>query len=346
MPNEPRLLFGDNPMRLITNKALRLRLIYLPVLILTIVSLAHASTPTKKFEAGKKGKVTGTIVSRNGDLVTINVKKESTSAIVNLTDNTKIEREKSFRLRGADMDVTAMVPGLTITAQGAGHSSGQLDAYKVTFNPDTFAVEVAEEQQIQANKAAAANAQTTANQGVAAAGHAQSSANVAQSSANQAQSSANQAQSTATAAGAGAVMDAEAISLVNKRVSDLGDYNTVAEAALFFDPDQSSLSADDKKALDKLAADAMSTQNYMIEIAGDASSTGTKSLNQKLSDERASAVAQYLRNSANVPMRRILAPAGYGATHAAAPNSDPEGRDINRRVDRKVLVNKGLNEPI
>jgi outer membrane protein OmpA-like peptidoglycan-associated protein len=45
-------------------------------------------------------------------------------------------------------------------------------------------------------------------------------------------------------------------------------------------------------------------------------------------------------------MRRILEPAGYGASHAAAPNSDPEGRDINRRVDVKVLVNKGLNEAI
>jgi outer membrane protein OmpA-like peptidoglycan-associated protein len=279
-------------------------------------------------------------------LVTINVKKESTSAIIDITDDTKVEREKSFRLRKADMDVTAMVPGLTISAEGVGNSKGQLDASKITFNPDTFAVEVAEEQQIEANKSAAANAQTTANQGVAAAGHAQTSANQAQSSANQAQGTANQAGQLAAAAGTGAVMDANAIALVNQRVSDLGDYTTVVEAALFFDPDQSNLSANDKQALDKLASDAMSTQNYMIEIAGYASSTGTKALNQKLSDERSAAVAQYLRNSANVPMRRILAPAGYGATHAAAPNTDPEGRDINRRVDVKVLVNKGLNEAL
>ena len=326
-------------MRLITSKTLRLRLLYLPAFILLLASFAYAATPTKKFEAGKKAKVTGTIVARNGDLVVINVKKESTSAIVNITDNTKVEREKSFRLRKADMDVTAMVPGLTISAEGVGNSKGQLDAGKITFNPDAFAIEVAEEQQIEANKSAAANAQTTANQGVAAAGQAQASAN-------KAQSSANQAQGTANAAGAGAVMDAEAISLVNKRVSDLGDYKTVVEAALFFESDQSSLSADDKKVLDKLASDAMSTQNYMIEIAGYASSTGTKTLNQKLSDERAAAVTDYLRNSANVPMRRILAPAGYGATHPAATNTDPEGRDINRRVDVKVLVNKGLNESI
>jgi outer membrane protein OmpA-like peptidoglycan-associated protein len=331
-------------MRLITIKTSRL--LYLPALILLLGALAHASTPTRKFEPGKKAKVTGTIVSRNGDLVTINVKKESTSAIVNITDDTKVEREKSFRLRRADMDVTAMVPGLTISAEGVGNSNGQLDASKITFNPDTFAVEVAEEQQIEANKSAAANAQTTANQGVAAAGHAQTSANQAQSSANQAQGTANQAGQLATAAGAGAVMDANAISLVNQRVSDLGDYSTVVEAALFFDPNQSTLSADDKQALSKLASDAMSTQNYMIEIAGYASSTGTKAENQKLSDERATAVAQYLRNSANVPMRRILTPAGYGATHAAAPNADPQGRDINRRVDVKVLVNKGLNEAL
>jgi outer membrane protein OmpA-like peptidoglycan-associated protein len=316
-------------------KAQRVR--YIPALIVLLASFVHAATPVQKFDAGKKAKVTGTIVSRDGDLVFIKVKKSSTSAVLNLTDNSKIEREKSFRLRRADMDVTAMVPGLTVTAEGVGNSKSQLDVSKVTFNPDTFAVEVAEEQQIEANKSAASEAQSTANQGVSAAAQAQSSAN-------QAQGTANQAGQLATVAGAGAIMNANDIALVNKRVSDLGDYKTVVEAALFFESDQSTLSDDDKKVLDKLAADAASTPNYMIEIAGYASSTGTKAQNQKLSDERAAVVAQYLRNTANVPMRRILAPAGYGATHAAATNADAQGRDINRRVDVKVLVNKGLDQ--
>jgi len=43
-------------------------------------------------------------------------------------------------------------------------------------------------------------------------------------------------------------------------------------------------------------------------------------------------------------MRRILAPAGYGATHRASTVSDPQGRALNRRVDVKILVNKGLND--
>ena len=45
-------------MRLITIKTSRL--LYLPALILLLGAFAHASTPTRKFEAGKKAKVTGT----------------------------------------------------------------------------------------------------------------------------------------------------------------------------------------------------------------------------------------------------------------------------------------------
>jgi outer membrane protein OmpA-like peptidoglycan-associated protein len=196
---------------------------------------------------------------------------------------------------------------------------------------------VAEEQQIQANQAAAARAQSTANQGVAA-------ANQAQTSANAAQASANQAGQAAVAAGAVALTDAQAVALVNKRVSDLADYKTVEEADLFFPTGQSSLSPDDKAALTKLASDAAAVQNYMIEIAGYASSTGTKPEDVKLSDERAAAVANFLRDSANVPMRRILVPAGYGASHPAVSNQTAEGRDINQRVDVKVIVNKGIQE--
>ena len=79
-------------------------------------------------------------------------------------------------------------------------------------------------------------------------------------------------------------------------------------------------------------------------IIGYASTTGTKQLDQKLSEARAAAVAQYLRENQNVPMRRIVVPAGYGATHPAATNSDSQGRALNRRVDVKVIVKKGLSE--
>jgi len=65
-------------------------------------------------------------------------------------------------------------------------------------------------------------------------------------------------------------------------------------------------------------------------------------LNQKLSEERAAAVSQYLREAKDVPMRRILAPAGYGATHLFATSADPQDRRLDRSVDVKVLVNKAF----
>jgi outer membrane protein OmpA-like peptidoglycan-associated protein len=313
--------------------------VVLQILCVTLLGgLAHAASQLQKMDEGKKAKISGEIISRSGDMVEVKV-KEGTVVVVNISDTTKFERTKELRLRHHDMDVTAMVPGLTITADGTGNGKGQLDAKKITFDPNVFNIEVAEEQQIQANKSAAGKAQSTANQGVAAAGDAQSSAN-------QAQNTADAAGNVAEAAGTLAVADADATSLVNQRVSDLGDYTTVVEGVLFFEPNQAVLNADAKAVLDKLASDAKSTQNYMIEIAGYASSTGTKADNQKVSDERATIVAEYLRDKDNVPMRRILAPAGYGASHAAAPNTDTLGRDINRRVDVKVIVNKGLDETI
>ena len=77
-----------------------------------------------------------------------------------------------------------------------------------------FAVEVAEQEEINANKSAAGHAQSTANQGVAAAAKAQSAAN-------QAQNSASQAGTMAAAAGVVAVTNAADVNLVNERVSDL-----------------------------------------------------------------------------------------------------------------------------
>jgi outer membrane protein OmpA-like peptidoglycan-associated protein len=316
------------------------------------VSLSYAAP--RPITAGSKGKVTGTIISRNGDLLKVR-EKNGDVVTVALSEGTKIERKKGKIefFRHANMDVTAMVPGLTIEAEGVGNSKAQLEANKITFTPDEFAIEVAEEQQITANKSAAQTAQNTANQGVAAAGRAQSSANQAasaankaQSSANQAQSSANQAGSAARAAGVVGVMDADAIKMVNQRVSDLDDYKVVVEAGIFFPSGKYDLDDAAKADLDTVAKTAMSTEGYMIEVAGYTSSTGTKAENQKLSAERAAAVTQYLREKGNVPMRRILAPAGYGSTHPAAPNTDSMGREINRRVDVKVLVNKGMNEPI
>lgn len=75
-------------------------------------------------------------MSHEGDLVYVRDQKSGEVVVVTITDNTRIERKKRGVLfpGQTDMGVTAMVPGLTIEAEGVGNSRGQLDAaaYKLS----------------------------------------------------------------------------------------------------------------------------------------------------------------------------------------------------------------------
>jgi outer membrane protein OmpA-like peptidoglycan-associated protein len=225
-----------------------------------------------------------------------------------------------------------MVPGLTIQAEGVGNSKGQLDAAKIVFTPDSFAVEVAQEQQVLANKEAAEGAQSTADLGF-------SAASLAQTSAAQAQNSADQASLHAQAAGDLANEDAAAAAMLNRLVSDLDDYKNEFEVDVFFPKGSADLDETATRDLANLADIAKSLSGYMIEIAGYSSNTLTTEADRKLSEERAAAVARYFREK-NIPLRRILVPVGFGSTQPVASNRDRQGRELNRRVDIKVLVNK------
>ena len=301
--------------------------------------LYAVSTSTSSIAEGAKVKVTGLILSRSGDTVRIKDRKSDQLVVVNITDNTKIERKRG-RLpfyRHTEMDVTAMLPGLTIEAEGRGDTKGRLNAEKISFNPDEFAVTVAEQQEIIANGDAAKEADSAAQQGIAAAGQAQSSAD-------QAMVSASQAGAQAQTAGAISIADAISVSTLNKRVSELDDYKNEFQVDVFFAWDSAVLDEKAKKDLDNLADIAKSLDGYLIEVAGYTSNTLSQDADQKLSEERAAVVAQYLREAKDIPLRRILAPVGYGATHPAVNNKKPYDRELNRHVDIKVLVNKSLGQ--
>lgn len=306
--------------------------------VVLLGSLSYAAQPEPRLiAAGKKVKITGRILSRSGDLVNVYDKRSGESVVVDLNASTKIEHKQGKLpfIHHAQMDTTALVPGLPVTIEGPGNAKGQIEADKITFTPDAFAVEVAEEQQIMANQIAARQALSVANRGVAAAADAQSAAE-------QAQSTANEASLLATEAAAVGILDAQALQIVNTRVSALDDYKTVAEAGIYFANDQVALDDAAKKDLDALAEVATSLDGYTIEISGYASASGPSDLNQKLSEQRATAVTRYLEEIRDIPVRRIVTPVGYGSTHPDAPNTDAHGRALNRRVEVKVLVH---NEP-
>jgi outer membrane protein OmpA-like peptidoglycan-associated protein len=83
----------------------------------------------------------------------------------------------------------------------------------------------------------------------------------------------------------------------------------------------------------------------VLEVSGYADSRGSINLNRALSQRRADAVIRYLVESHNIPLRRIVTPFGYGEMNPVAENTTREGREQNRRVEIKLLVNKGLTAP-
>ena len=97
--------------------------------------------------------------------------------------------------------------------------------------------------------------------------------------------------------------------------------------------------------LDEIASQAKTERAYVIEITGYASAEGAKELNKRLSQQRADAVVRYLADNHMIPLRRIITPHGYGTLNPVADNSTRDGRKENRRVEVKILVNKGMTSP-
>jgi AcrR family transcriptional regulator len=88
---------------------------------------------------------------------------------------------------------------------------------------------------------------------------------------------------------------------------------------------------------------ASAAKAYMIEVAGHTDSTGSEERNLQLSQQRAEAVIQYLAVRHKIPVRRFITPICYGKTEAIAYNTSASGRAQNRRVEVKMLLNRGLS---
>ena len=85
--------------------------------------------------------------------------------------------------------------------------------------------------------------------------------------------------------------------------------------------------------LDKLAKTAVDG-DYVLSLRGHADSIGSYVGNWKLSDKRALEVKEYLMEKGVKKERIVTTP--YGSTLPIAPNTTPEGRQKNRRVEIKL----------
>jgi len=134
------------------------------------------------------------------------------------------------------------------------------------------------------------------------------------------------------------------VAAVNKRVTNLDDYDLKSETIVWFETGSAQLSKAARDALDAVITNSATLKGYLIEVTGYADTTGTPAINRPLSAHRAEAVVAYLTEVGKVPLRRILNPTGMGTADAIASNKTPDGRAMNRRAQVRVLLNKTLGE--
>jgi len=106
---------------------------------------------------------------------------------------------------------------------------------------------------------------------------------------------------------------------------------------VLFDLNQATLRPDAQVKLAKAAGILLSYPDLKIQVNGYTDSTGTPAYNQTLSEQRASAVQNFLGTQGVSPA--AIASQGFGEADPAASNATASGRQQNRRVDLVVNGN-------
>ena len=105
---------------------------------------------------------------------------------------------------------------------------------------------------------------------------------------------------------------------------------------ILFDVDSSAVKPSESMKLDDLASVFSKYPENKVIIEGHTDSDGSDQYNQQLSEQRAGAIAAYLR-AKNLNLASLTS-VGYGESMPVASNSTAEGKAKNRRVEINISV--------
>lgn len=263
---------------------------------------------------GVKTQVNGRINKRGVDTITLRDASDMEATVL-LTNDTVIKTNKKglgvFR-RGKNFEATSLMRGLLVTVDGTGNADGQLTANEIRFNEADLKEVMTVHSRVQPVEEETKRLSGKLDETGKVAAGAKDSADAAH----------------------------QRIDSVNDRITGLDDFVVSESASVYFPLNKYTLSDGDKKMLDGLATKALAMKGYVIEVAGFADSTGDPEKNLELSQRRADAVVQYLAVTHSIPPRRIVTPIGYGDLRSQ-DSKTPDSQRLDRRVDAKVLVNRG-----
>jgi len=274
--------------------------------VATTQTTRDRNTNIRVIPSGAKMKFKGVVIGRDSDTFTIRDRSRVDYQVL-LTDDTSIKTHGGFLRGGKKYAVTDILRGLIVDVEGRGDSEGQLVADKIRFNESDLRAAITTDTRVGPVEA---NQERIAGQ------------------MDELYAVAAEARSEAGAA--------------NERISALDEYDVQETVAVNFKVNSAVLSPQARQHLDDLAAKTSTAKGYVIEVAGHTDSSGSEAKNFRLSRQRAESVIQYLAVNHKIPLRRFITPMGYGKTEAVAENTTAEGRARNRRVEVKMLLNRGM----
>ena len=279
--------------------------------------------------AGQEVKVLGVITARNADSFTLTTLDNATAYNVAITGGTSVKSNtKGIGLRGGTRYETSyLLRGLRVEVQGRGNSNGQLEAEKVRFNEQDLKTAQSMEARFAPLEAQAASntERITAAEANAAkmAGQIDENAAIAKADSDRAMKEAERA---------------------NNRINGLDDFDPIKTIVVPFATGSSALGPKGKGIIDEAAAwvKTQDRNGWVVAVVGFADSTGKTAANKTLSEKRANAVIGYLVTKHGLPLHRLVQPFGAGQDMPAATNTTAAGRAANRRVEIRLLKNKGI----
>lgn len=286
----------------------------------------------------QKAKITGVVIERQPDTFVVR-DLNGVDTTIRLTDRTRITERKGNPFRRAkDYGVTNILRGLNVEVEGRGDATGQLVAERVRFSNSELKVARTIEARVNPVENRVGTAEGRLSDVEQNSQRLSGQLDELAAVSNAARGGAKAAQDAADQAIAG-------VSTTNDRISALDDYVTQDTARINFRLGSAVLTQEGKTQLDELAQKVMTAKNYVVEVTGYADRSGNLDANRRLSQRRADAVVRYLAEQHRVPLRRMITPFGYGESQPIADDTTSAGRAQNRRVEVKILVNRGLTQP-
>lgn len=267
-----------------------------------------ANRTVQSIPNGAKLKFKGVVIAREGDQFRIRDRNRTDYQVL-ITDRTSVKTHGGFLRSGKKYPVTDILRGLIVEVEGRGDSQGQLVAEKIRFDESDMRAAITSDTRVTPVEE---NQQRMAGQ------------------MDELYAVAAEARTEAAAA--------------NTRIDNLDEVDVQENVAVTFRVNSAVLSPEAKQQLDDFAAKVATAKAYTVEVAGHTDATGSETKNFRLSRARAEAVVQYLAVNHKIPLRRFVTPMGFGKTEAVADNTTPSGRAQNRRVEVRMLLNRGMSQ--